>query len=61
MKEDELAPSLPLNLPSIPCTEIKEKTKGLFKYLGPAFIVSVAYMDPPNTTVGTRYRGFMNL
>ena len=55
MKEDELAPNLPINLPAIPCAEIKEKAKGLFKYLGPAFIVSVAYMDPGN--FGTNISG----
>lgn len=61
MKEDQFAPSLPLNRSTIPCAEMKEKAKGLFTYLGPAFIVSVAYMDPPNTTVGTRYIGLINL
>lgn len=29
------------------------KYKELFKYLGPAFIVSVAYIDPGNTSPGT--------
>ncbi len=29
--------------------ETKLKAKGLLKYLGPAFVVSVAYMDPGNT------------
>lgn len=55
MKEDQLAPNLPITLPTIPCDEMKEKAKGLFKYLGPAFIVSVAYMDPGN--FGTNISG----
>ena len=48
MKENEFSPSLALPLPSIAGDEIKSKAKGLLKYLGPAFIVSVAYMDPGN-------------
>jgi manganese transport protein len=36
-------------------SEAKEKAKGLAKYLGPAFIVSVAYMDPGN--FGTNISG----
>ncbi|MBP2656262.1 MAG: Manganese transport protein mntH [Firmicutes bacterium] len=35
--------------------EIKAKAKGLLKYIGPAFIVSVAYMDPGN--FGTNISG----
>ena len=57
VKEDQMIPPLPINLSSIAGEEIKSKAKGLLKYLGPAFIVSVAYMDPPNTIVGTYYRG----
>lgn len=34
---------------------IKDKLKGLLKFLGPAFIVSVAYMDPGN--FGTNISG----
>jgi len=32
-------------------TQLKYKLKGLklFKYLGPAFIISVAYVDPANS------------
>jgi len=29
------------------------KIKELMKYIGPAFIISVAYIDPPNTSRGT--------
>lgn len=55
LKEEQFASSLPLQLPSIPGEEIKSKAKGLLKYLGPAFIVSVAYMDPGN--FGTNING----
>lgn len=54
MKENQAIPSMPVSLPSIP-GEIKEKAKGVLKYLGPAFIVSVAYMDPGN--FGTNISG----
>lgn len=30
-------------------TNLKQRLKQLSKYLGPAFIVSVAYIDPGNT------------
>ncbi|SDF42113.1 Nramp family divalent metal transporter [Sporolituus thermophilus] len=54
MKEEQLASHLPLQI--LPETrEMKAKAKGLFKYLGPAFIVSVAYMDPGN--FGTNISG----
>ncbi|WP_378954908.1 Nramp family divalent metal transporter [Pelosinus sp. sgz500959] len=55
MKEDQIVSNLPIHLPSIPGEEIKSKAKGLFKYLGPAFVVSVAYMDPGN--FGTNISG----
>jgi manganese transport protein len=48
MKEDQLVSNIPIILPSIASEGIKVKAKGLLKYLGPAFIVSVAYMDPGN-------------
>jgi len=45
-----------LPLPTLPETgEAKAKAKGLLKYLGPAFVVSVAYMDPGN--FGTNISG----
>lgn len=54
MKKEEFAPSLPLQV--VPeAVELKEKAKGFLKYLGPAFIVSVAYMDPGN--FGTNIAG----
>jgi len=55
LKDDQFLPSLTLPLPSIAGVEIKEKAKGLLKYLGPAFVVSVAYMDPGN--FGTNISG----
>ena len=55
MKEDQILPNLTIPLPSIAGAEIKSKAKGLLKYLGPAFIVSVAYMDPGN--FGTNISG----
>lgn len=55
MKEEQLVSRAPVNLPSIAGEEIKQKAKGLMKYLGPAFIVSVAYMDPGN--FGTNISG----
>lgn len=39
--------SLPLPLP-LPKETLKAKTKSALKFLGPAFIVSVAYIDPGN-------------
>lgn len=50
MKEEQL--SLPVLAES---GEVKDKAKGIFKYFGPAFIVSVAYMDPGN--FGTNIAG----
>jgi len=45
-----------LTLPTLPeAREAKAKAKGLLKYLGPAFVVSVAYMDPGN--FGTNISG----
>ncbi|MCE5286326.1 MAG: Nramp family divalent metal transporter [Pelosinus sp.] len=55
MKEQEMSTHAPVVLPSIEGEKIKEKAKGLLKYLGPAFIVSVAYMDPGN--FGTNISG----
>lgn len=48
MKDQQLTSHVPIDLPSINGTEIKQKAKGLLKYMGPAFVVSVAYMDPGN-------------
>lgn len=54
MKEEQLTSNL--SLPVLAESgEVKEKAKGIFKYLGPAFIVSVAYMDPGN--FGTNITG----
>lgn len=47
MKENQFILKRPMLEPII-TSEAKEKAKGLAKYLGPAFIVSVAYMDPGN-------------
>lgn len=54
MKEEQFVPGLPLQALS-ETSEVKAKAKGVFKYLGPAFIVSVAYMDPGN--FGTNIAG----
>ncbi|WP_371362638.1 Divalent metal cation transporter MntH [Sporomusa rhizae] len=58
MKEEPLTSNLPLTVLA-ESEEVKEKAKGIFKYLGPAFIVSVAYMDPgnfgTNITGGSRF------
>lgn len=54
MKEDQFVLKRPMLEPVI-TSEVKEKAKGLAKYLGPAFIVSVAYMDPGN--FGTNISG----
>jgi manganese transport protein len=52
--QQEQAVRMPL--PTLSGTgEAKQKAKGLLKYLGPAFIVSVAYMDPGN--FGTNITG----
>ncbi|WP_094606322.1 Divalent metal cation transporter MntH [Sporomusa silvacetica DSM 10669] len=54
MKEEQLTSNL--SLPVLAeAGEVKAKAKGIFKYLGPAFIVSVAYMDPGN--FGTNIAG----
>ncbi len=55
MKENELAQSLPITLVPVVGEGVKAKTKGLLGFLGPAFIVSVAYMDPGN--FGTNITG----
>jgi len=55
LKEDQAAAGLPLELPGLDGEKIKAKAKGLMKYLGPAFVVSVAYMDPGN--FGTNISG----
>ena len=54
MKEEQVLSRMPMLAPIIP-REAKAKAKGLLKYLGPAFIVSVAYMDPGN--FGTNISG----
>lgn len=55
LKEEEVAAGLPLDLPGLDGEKIRAKAKGLMKYLGPAFVVSVAYMDPGN--FGTNISG----
>lgn len=56
MKEDQMTSSLPpVSLSAVATEELKTKAKGLLKYIGPAFIVSVAYMDPGN--FGTNISG----
>lgn len=54
MKENEISHSVPLQ-PLPEAAALKRKASGIFKYLGPAFIVSVAYMDPGN--FGTNITG----
>jgi len=53
LKEENLVAALPLEIPNISGARIK--AKGIMKYFGPAFIVSVAYMDPGN--FGTNISG----
>lgn len=55
MKEEQLITNLPLSLPLIVKEDLASKANGFFTYLGPAFIVSVAYMDPGN--FGTNISG----
>lgn len=55
MKDEQAASGLSVALTPVIAAETKEKAKGLLKYLGPAFIVSVAYMDPGN--FGTNISG----
>ena len=43
MKQDQIAPAIPLSMPAIGVGN-----KGVLSYFGPAFVVSVAYMDPGN-------------
>jgi manganese transport protein len=47
VNEDQVLLRSPVIAQVIP-GEAKQKAKGLLKYLGPAFVVSVAYMDPGN-------------
>ncbi|MBP2650105.1 MAG: Manganese transport protein mntH [Firmicutes bacterium] len=54
MQEEQVVQIVPLNS-LLKSSEIKGKAKGFLKYLGPAFIVSVAYMDPGN--FGTNISG----
>jgi len=54
VKEEQVLSRMSMLAPVIP-SEAKEKAKGLLKYLGPAFVVSVAYMDPGN--FGTNISG----
>lgn len=54
MKEEQLTSNLFLP-PLAETRAVKEKLKGIFNYFGPAFIVSVAYMDPGN--FGTNIAG----
>lgn len=37
------------------------KIRSLLRFLGPAFIVSVAYIDPPDTVRGIVRKGSTNL
>lgn len=59
LKEEEVAAHLPLEIPNIDSEKIRAKAKGVLKYFGPAFVVSVAYMDPgnfgTNITGGSRF------
>lgn len=55
MEKEQTFPRLPLSIPAIEGEAIKAKAKGLLRYIGPAFIVSVAYMDPGN--FGTNISG----
>lgn len=50
-----MASSLPVNVAAEVGANVKDKAKGLLGFLGPAFIVSVAYMDPGN--FGTNISG----
>jgi len=52
--QGEKVADLPRHYVPVP-GEIRAKAKGFMKYLGPAFIVSVAYMDPGN--FGTNIAG----
>jgi len=54
LQEEQVVQIVPLNS-LLKSSEIKGKAKGFLKYLGPAFIVSVAYMDPGN--FGTNISG----
>lgn len=55
MKENELTQSLPISMLPAVGEKAAAKTKGLWGFVGPAFIVSVAYMDPGN--FGTNISG----
>jgi manganese transport protein len=55
LKDHELAPSLPVSIAPEIGNAVKTKAKGLLGFIGPAFIVSVAYMDPGN--FGTNISG----
>lgn len=55
MQEEHVAQRLSVTVPEIISEKARTKAKGLLKYLGPAFIVSVAYMDPGN--FGTNISG----
>lgn len=55
MSEEQLVSGLPVSIPRAAGQGISTRIKGLLKYLGPAFIVSVAYMDPGN--IGTNISG----
>lgn len=64
LKEEEVAAGLPIELPGLDSDKIRAKAKGLLKYLGPAFVVSVAYMDPGNfgtNITGGSHFGYMLL
>lgn len=55
MEEQQLISSIPVNFLPEAGKELKNKVKGVLKYFGPAFMVSVAYMDPGN--FGTNISG----
>lgn len=57
MKEENAAAVLPVGV-QVDGGKIREKAQGLMKFLGPAFVVSVAYMDPGN--FGTNISGGSN-
>lgn len=57
MSENRSISSLPVSgaLPALNQEIVKNKAESLWKYLGPAFVVSIAYMDPGN--FGTNISG----
>lgn len=54
LKEEHAVTAIPIGL-SMDGSKVKDRAQGLMKFLGPAFVVSVAYMDPGN--FGTNISG----